>query len=85
MWVLAMVDRSDIIAIDDAAWEQAIARETVICRLASMAHPDRSKFLSACRQLGLKQSRHYELIKAYKARRIASCLLTAAAGTQTGS
>jgi putative transposase len=80
-----MVDRSDINAVDDAAWEQAVARETVIRRLASMAHPDRAEFLVACRQLGLKRSRLYELIKAYKARPITSSLLTAAAGTQTGS
>jgi putative transposase len=80
-----MVDRSDINAVDDAAWEQAVARETVIRRLASMAHPDRAEFLVACRQLGLRRSRLYELIKAYKARPITSSLLTAAAGTQTGS
>ena len=80
-----MVDRSDINAADDAAWEQAVAREAVIRRLASMANPDRREFLVACRQLGLKRSRLYDLIKAYKARPITSSLLTGTAGTQTGS
>lgn len=80
-----MVDRSDINAVDDAAWEQAVAREGVIRRLASMAKPDRREFLSACRELGLKRSRLYDLIKAYKARPITSSLLTGTAGTQTGS
>tara|TARA_R100001369_G_scaffold11704_6_gene25453 strand:- start:911 stop:2062 length:1152 start_codon:yes stop_codon:yes gene_type:complete len=80
-----MVDRSDINAVDDAAWEQAVAREAVIRRLASMASPDRSEFLVACRQLQLKRSRLYDLIKAYKARPITSSLLTGSAGTQTGS
>ncbi|WP_305972685.1 MULTISPECIES: transposase family protein [unclassified Mameliella] len=80
-----MVDRSDINAADDAAWEQAVAREAVIRRLASMAKPDRREFLVACRQLGLKRSRLYDLIKAYKARPITSSLLTGTAGTQTGS
>lgn len=80
-----MVDRSDINAVDDTAWEQAVVREGVIRRLANMASPDRVEFLSACRQLGLKRSRLYELIKAYRARPITSSLLTAAAGTQTGS
>jgi hypothetical protein len=32
-----MLDRSDINAVDDAAWEQAVAREAVIRRLASTA------------------------------------------------
>ena len=80
-----MVDRSDINAVDDAAWEQAVAREVVIRRLASLANPDRREFLSACRELGLKRSRLYDLIKAYKARPITSSLLTGTAGTQTGS
>jgi len=80
-----MVDRSDINAVDDAAWEQAVAREGVIRRLASMANPDRREFLSACRELGLKRSRLYDLIKSYKARPITSSLLTGTAGTQTGS
>ena len=80
-----MVDRSDINTVDDTAWAQAVAREGVIRRLVNMASPDRAEFLSACRQLGLKRSRLYDLIKAYKARPITSSLLTAAAGTQTGS
>ena len=42
-----MVDRSDINAADDAAWEQAVAREALIRRLASMANPDRREFILA--------------------------------------
>ncbi|MFG6661325.1 Mu transposase C-terminal domain-containing protein [Sulfitobacter sp. 915] len=80
-----MVDRSDINAVDDAAWEQAVARETVIRRLASKASPNRAEFLKACRDLGLKRSRLYELISAYKARPVASSLLAAQVGTATGS
>ncbi len=80
-----MMDRSDINAFDDTAWEQAVAREAVIRRLASQDRRDRAEFLSACRELGLKRSRLYELIRAYKARPITSSLLSAAAGTQTGS
>lgn len=80
-----MVDRSDIDAVDDAAWEQAVAREAVIRRLASKASPNRAEFLKACRDLGLKRSRLYELISAYKTRPVASSLLAAQAGTPTGS
>jgi len=79
------MDRSDINAVDDAAWEQAVVREAVIRRLANMANPDHREFLLACGQLGLKRSRLYDLIKAYKARPITSSLLTGTAGTQTGS
>ncbi|WP_104018126.1 Mu transposase C-terminal domain-containing protein [Roseovarius nitratireducens] len=80
-----MVDRSDINTVDDAAWEQAVAREAVIRRLASKASPNRAEFLKACRDLGLKRSRLYELISAYKASPVASSLLAAQVGTPTGS
>ena len=80
-----MVDRSDISAVADAASEQAVAREAVIRRLASKASPNRSEFLKACRDLGLKRSRVYELLSAYKARPVASSLLAAQVGTPTGS
>ena len=80
-----MVDRSDINVVDDAAWEQAVAREAVIRRLANKATPNRAEFLKACRDLGLKRSRLYELISAYKARPVASSLLAAQVGTPTGS
>jgi len=80
-----MVDRADINAVDDAAWEQAVAREAVIRRLASKASPNRGEFLKACRDLGLKRSRLYELISAYKVRPVTSSLLAAQVGTPTGS
>ena len=80
-----MTDRSDISAADDTAWEQAVAREAVVRRLASQARPDRTEFLSACRELGLKRSRLYDLIKAYKVRPVTSSLLTDAAGCRAGS
>ena len=80
-----MVDRLDINAVDDAAWDQAVAREAVIRRLACKVSPNRSEFLQACRDLGLKRSRLYELISAYKARPLASSLLAAQAGTPRGS
>lgn len=72
-----MADRSDINAVDDAAWEQAVAREAVIRRLASKASPNRAVFFKACRDLSLKRFRLYELISAHKARPVASYLLAA--------
>lgn len=80
-----MVDRADINAVDDAAWEQAVAREAVIRQLASKASPNRAEFLKACRDLGLKRSLLYELIRVYKARPVTSSLLATKVGTPTGS
>lgn len=80
-----MADRTDFNAADDAAWDRAVAREVVIRRLASQARPTRADFLSACRELGLKRSRLYELIHAYKVRPVASSLLTAQSGSPSGS
>ena len=79
-----MADRTDICVVDDAAWERAVAREAVIRRLASSGSPGRAEFLSACRKLGIKRSRLYELIGVYKARPVTSSLLTAPAGSPAG-
>ena len=80
-----MADRTDICVVDDAAWERAVAREAVIRRLASSGSPGRAEFLSACRKLGIKRSRLYELIGVYKARPVTSSLLTAPAGSPAGN
>jgi hypothetical protein len=80
-----MADRTDICGVDDDAWEQAVARDVVVRPLASKANPDRAEFLSACRKLGIKRSRLYELIGVYKARPVTSSLLTAPAGSPAGS
>lgn len=80
-----MVDRLDITAAADGAWEQAVQREVVIRRLSNQQRMSRADFLAACQELGVKRSRLYELIKAYKARPLTSSLLASSAGTQTGS
>lgn len=63
-----MADRLDITDAADGAWEQAVQREGVIRRLTNQPRISRSDFLAACRELGVKRSRLYELIRAYKAR-----------------
>lgn len=80
-----MVDRSDIIATEDEAWEKAVEREAVVRRLAAQTRIRRADFLAACRDLGIKRSRLYQLIRAYKARPLTSSLLPSAVGTQPGS
>ena len=80
-----MADRSDIIAAEDGAWDQAVEREAVVRRLAEQPRIRRADFLAACRDLGIKRSRLYQLIGAYKARPLTSSLLTSAVGTQPGT
>lgn len=80
-----MVDRSDIIAAEDEAWDQAVEREAVVRQLAAQPRIARADFLAACRDLGIKRSRLYQLIGAYKARPLTSSLLPSAVGTQPGS
>ncbi|WP_299682825.1 transposase family protein [uncultured Roseobacter sp.] len=80
-----MADRLDITDAADGAWEQAVQREAVIRRLTNQQRISRADFLAACRELGVKRSRLYELIRAYKARPLTSSLLASAVGTQTGS
>lgn len=80
-----MVDRSDINIVDDAAWGRAVSRETVVRRLASDTTPNRREFLKACQDLGIKRSRLYQLIRAYKARPLTSSLVASPVGTRPGS
>lgn len=80
-----MTDRSDIIAAEDGAWDQAVEREAVVRRLAEQPRIRRADFLAACRDLGIKRSRLYQLIEAYRARPLTSSLLPSAVGTQPGS
>lgn len=51
-----MVDRLDITAAADGAWEQAVQREAVIRRLTNQKRISRSDFLAACRELAVKRS-----------------------------
>jgi putative transposase len=71
--------------VDDAAWGEAVAREAVIRKLASLDRPSRSDFFRACRELGLKRTRLYELIRAYREHPVTSSLLPNASGTRPGS
>jgi len=72
-------------AVEDAAWEQAMEREAVIRALASSDPPSRVEVLRACRRLGLKRARIYQLLQAYRARPVTSSLLVRSAGTPRGA
>lgn len=80
-----MVHAPDKETVDDAAWNEAVAREAVIRRLVSLDCPGRSDFFRACRELGLKRTRLYELIRAYREHPVTSSLLPRPGGTRQGS
>jgi putative transposase len=72
-------------SVDAAAWKEAVAREAVIRALVSSDQPSRVEILRACRQLGLKRARLYQLLKAYRARPVTSSLLVRPTGTPRGA
>ncbi len=77
-----MVHGPDKETVGDAAWNEAVAREAVIRRLVSLDCPGRSDFFRACRELGLKRTRLYELIRAYREHPVTSSLLPRPGGTR---
>ncbi len=72
-------------SIDAAVWKEAVAREAVIRAFASSDQPTRAEVVCACRELGVKRARFYQLLKAYRARPVTSSLLVRPAGTQRGA
>ncbi|MBM3553548.1 MAG: DDE-type integrase/transposase/recombinase [Alphaproteobacteria bacterium] len=79
-----MVREVDKSTVDAAAWKEAVAREAVIRKLTSTDRPGRSDVLRACRELGLRRTRLYELLKAYRERPVTSSLLNRVRGTRPG-
>jgi hypothetical protein len=80
-----VVPRADKDTVDDAAWNEAVAREAVIRRLAALDGSPRSAFCRACHELRLKRTRLYELIRAYREHPVTSSLLLRPAGPRRGS
>lgn len=76
---------SDGSTIDDASWGEAVAREPVIRRLVSRKRIKRAEFCRACVELGIKRTRLYELIDAYKACPVTSSLVSRPAGSRKGA
>jgi putative transposase len=66
--VVREIDKS---TIEAAAWKEAVARERVIRELASADRPSRRDILRACSEHGLRRTRLYELLKAYRKRPVA--------------
>ncbi|MVA52659.1 DDE-type integrase/transposase/recombinase [Agrobacterium vitis] len=71
--------------MEDAVWDEAVRREAVLRRLLAVGRPSRSDFHRACRELGIRRTRLYELITAYRENPVTSSLLPNPAGTRRGS
>lgn len=80
-----MIKKSDKMAATEAAWTKAVAREALIRPLAAATRIPALRFAKACRDLGLKRTRLYELIALYRAAPVASSLLDAVPGQEKGA
>ena len=67
-----MADARDIATVDEAAWNEAVARAAVLRRLAGQERLSRAVVLEACRELGVKRARLYQLLRAYRTRPVTS-------------
>lgn len=75
----------DKVGIDQAAWDKAVEREAVLRSIATEPRLSRAMIASACRKLGLRRTRFYELLRAYRARPVTSSLMPEARGLASGS
>ncbi len=80
-----MAGARDITMVDEAAWKEAVARELVLRRLAGQQRLDRAEVLAACRELGLRRARLYQLLRAYRSRPVTSSLVNRATGSRAGA
>jgi len=80
-----MADARDIATVDEAAWNEAVARATVLRRLAGQERLSRAVVLEACRELGVKRARLYQLLRAYRTRPVTSSLVNRATGSRAGA
>lgn len=70
--------------ISDTAWQKAVAREVVIRPIAfekKLSGPERS---AACRELGLKPTRFYQLLAQFRRKPVTSSLLDETPGPEKG-
>ena len=62
-----------------------MARATVLRRLAGEERLSRSDVLGACRELGVRRARLYQLLRAYRTRPVTSSLVNRPTGSRLGS
>lgn len=79
-----MSRKPDKLAVEDAVWQKAVAREAVIRPLASKARLSPADVGLACRQLELGRARLYELLGRYRTSPTTSSLLDLTPGPERG-
>jgi putative transposase len=79
-----MTDGPDKLAVSDPAWQKAVAREAIIRPLILATRISRGDVASACRQLGLKRTRLYELVAKFRRKPVTSSLLDEIPGPEKG-
>ncbi len=77
-----MADARDIATVDEAAWKEAVARANVLRRLAGQERLSRAVVLEACRELGIRRARLYQLLRVYRTRPVTSSLINGAPGSR---
>ena len=79
-----MAQTPDRMLVREAAWQKAVNREAVIRPIAfekKLTAPDR---LAACRELGLKPTRFYQLLAQFRRKPVTSSLLDETPGPEKG-
>lgn len=79
-----MTDGPDKLAMSDPAWQKAVAREAIIRPLILATRISRGDVASACRHLGLKRTRLYELVAKFRRKPVTSSLLDETPGPEKG-
>ncbi|WP_051649911.1 DNA-binding domain-containing protein [Rhizobium etli] len=79
-----MAQTPDRILISEAAWGKALAREAVIRPIAFVKNLTGPERFSACRKLGLKPTRFYQLLAQFRRKPVTSSLLDETPGPEKG-
>jgi putative transposase len=69
---------------NEMAWQKAVARDAVIRPLAFVKTLNAAERALACRQLGLKPSRFYELLGQFRRKPVTSSMLDETPGPEKG-
>jgi putative transposase len=79
-----MVQTPDKMLTRETAWQKAVAREAVIRPIAFEKKLSAAERFAACRQLGLKPTRFYQLLAQFRRKPVTSSLLDETPGPKKG-
>ena len=80
-----MANARDITAVEQVAWNEAVARAAVLRRLSGQERLSRADVLGACQELGIRRARLYQLLRVYRAHPVTSSLVNRPTGSRPGS